>query len=176
MIPSPTPQSNRKSWLAGLLAAGLLTACSSTFAFHVQSSSPAEVGSAFVLFGKDSNFRGKQRSADIVKLIQPAELNNYAGYTEYKFEFTDTGATWVQLSERLPKEIDVELDPEEPGVLAFDLDRDLLEMRPELGIAIVVRTAQNGYLLKTWEHSIVAEAEGSLIVDVNGTDITGIFK
>lgn len=172
-MPSTAP---RKPALAALLALALLTACASPFAFRVRSSAPAEIGSVFVLFGKDSSFQGKQHLREIVQLIQPAELSKYPGYTEWRFDLTDTGATWVQLSERLPGSITLELDPEEPGVLAFELDRDLLDLHPQLGLAVVVRTAGNEYRMKSWERSLVAEAEGELFIDVTGTEITGVLK
>ena len=168
---------SRARWttsLAAVLASALLGACAGTFSFQVQSSAPAEVGSVYVLFGDDTEFEGKESASvtEKVGLVQRAKLESYAGYAEYELVVEEGAARWNKLSERRPDEIELEISEDAPGVMKFSLARGLLDLHPNLGVAVVVRTAKSAYHVKSWPRAYVAEAEGKLVVDVTGAGIS----
>ncbi len=57
--------------------------------------------------------------------------------------------------------------------MVFGVDRGLLDLHPDLGIAVIVRNAKNEYKMKSWARTVVAEAEVALIVDVSAMGVSG---
>lgn len=158
--------------LLPLLLCVVLAACAGTFKMKVRSPQPQSVGTVWVLFGPEGQLVGKQGMSEVTGLIKRSSLQEYYAFAEY--EVDPLSGAWTQLttSPGLPKQIRLSLPEDEPGLLVVRLRRGLLEARPDLAVAVVVRTSENEFHSKAWPSAYVAESSGELEVYVNGQGVS----
>jgi hypothetical protein len=160
------------------LVLGLLTACAAgPFKMQLDVPNPATVGSVYVLFGNESELTVKQREgAEVEALILPSRLKSYVAYAEYELSASSSALEWRVLGQSLREQIELTNSEKTPGALQVKLNRRLLDLYPELAVAIVARTADNEYLAQTWPSTVVAEAKGTLLVKVTADGVTDSAK
>lgn len=174
MNPLARPGSLRSLAVAVLLAS--LAACASAFPFTVRSSDPQDVDSVLVLFGDQAGFEDRSGTAEIASVIHPSKLNGYYGYAEFGVEAGEAGPIFTLRSSRLDA-LRATVVPSDtvPQVLRFGLPRSNLDAHGDLGIAVVVRTADRKYRMKVWQHDAIQNAQGELAIDVTAREIGGSF-
>jgi len=147
----PSPMNHSMPRFGLVLAALALAGCSSiplmgpgSMELQIKGVELEEVTSLFVIVGDQEDLADVEEPRTIEKVVLPERQSKYATFGQFK---PVKGKNWV-FQQRVLKpshpQIDVSLEEEEPE-LTVEIDRDILEPRPQLAAAVVVNCGERGW-------------------------------
>jgi hypothetical protein len=154
----------------GLTGCGILP--SKPFDLELRGGSADRVQSVFVIVGKEGDLEAARDPATIPDLIHPGNRGRYDAYAQYN----PTGGglpAWEQRSLELKSQmVELSLD-EKTGALSIEIDKDLLETRPDAA-AVVVASFKDG----SWKAQLIGapelDAGKGLILELSGTSLVRV--